>query len=192
MLLTPASCSLVSDDRPVGEDLGVEAVDVPLLVVVGHAVGADERLDRLGQVLLEDLLAEVGLVEDLVAQRVDHLALRVHDLVVLEDVLADLAVLLLDGGLRPLDRLGDHLRLERHVVGQGLAHHPVDGAGGEQAHEVVLERQVEAALARDRPGGRTGRGAGCRCGGTRGARCRARRGRRARGPCRPRPCVSSA
>ena len=36
----------------------------------------------------------------------------------------------------------------RHVVGEGLAHHPVHGAGGEQAHQLVLERQVEAALAR--------------------------------------------
>ena len=93
------------------------------------------------------LLAEVGVVEDLVAALVDDLALLVHHLVVLEDVLADLGVALLDGVLRPLDGLGDHLRLDRHVVGQGLAHHPVHGAGGEQAHELVLERQVEAALA---------------------------------------------
>ena len=95
----------------------------------------------------EDAVAQVALVEDLVAQGVDDLALGVEHLVVLEDVLADLAVLLLDGGLRPLDGLGDHPRLEGHVVGEGLAHHPVDGTGGEQAHEVVLERQVEPALA---------------------------------------------
>ena len=44
--------------------------------------------------------------------------------------------------------LRDHLRLERHVVGEGAVHHPVHGAGGEQPHEVVFERQVEAALAR--------------------------------------------
>ena len=78
---------------------------------------------------------------------VDDLALLVHHLVVLEDVLADLGVAGLDGVLRPLDGLGDHLRLDRHVVGKRLAHHPVHGAGGEQAHELVLEREVEAALA---------------------------------------------
>ena len=81
------------------------------------------------------------------AALVDHLALLVHHLVVLEDVLADLGVAGLDGVLGPLDGLGDHLRLDRHVVGQGLAHHPAHGAGGEQAHQLVLERQVEAALA---------------------------------------------
>jgi hypothetical protein len=94
------------------------------------------------------LVAQVGAVEDLVAALVDHLALLVHHLVVLEDVLADLGVALLDGVLGPLDGLGDHLGLDRHVVGQGLAHHPVHGAGGEEAHQVVLEGQVEAALAR--------------------------------------------
>ena len=106
-----------------------------------------DGVDRVGEVL-QRLVAQVGAVEDLVAALVDDLALLVHHLVVLEDVLADLGVALLDGVLRPLDGLGDHLRLDRHVVGQGLAHHPVHGAGGEQAHQLVLERQVEAALAR--------------------------------------------
>ena len=82
------------------------------------------------------------------APGVDHLALLVHDLVVLEDVLADLGVAGLDGVLGPLDGLGHHLGVDRHVVGQGPAHHPVHGAGGEQAHELVLERQEEPALAR--------------------------------------------
>ena len=49
-------------------------------------------------------VAEVLALEDLVARRVDDLALLVHDLVVLEDVLADLGVAGLDGVLRPLDR----------------------------------------------------------------------------------------
>ena len=53
----------------------------------------------------------------------------------------------LDRVLRTLDRLRDHLRLERHVVGERLAHHPVHRAGREEPHEVVFERQVEAALA---------------------------------------------
>ena len=88
-------------------------VEVPLLGEVGDAVRGDQRLDRLGQVLVDDLGAEVGLVEDLVAQLVDDLALLVEDLVVLEDVLADLGVALLDGLLGPLDGLGDHLGLER-------------------------------------------------------------------------------
>ena len=125
--------------------LGHQAVEVPLLAVVTHAVRLDQRVHGVGQDLVDDALAQVDLVEHLVAQGVDHLALLVHDLVVLEDVLAGLGVAL-DGGLRPLDGLGHHLRLEG-VVGQRLAHHPVDGARGEQAHQVVLEAEVEAALA---------------------------------------------
>ena len=66
---------------------------------------------------LDGLLVEVAALEDHVAALVDDLALLVHDLVVLEDVLADLGVAGLDGVLCPLDRLGDHARLDRHVVG---------------------------------------------------------------------------
>ena len=59
---------------------------------------------------------------------------------------------------------------------------------GEDAHEVVLEREVEAATSPGRPGDRRDRGAGCRCGATRGARCRRCGGRRPRGPRRPPSC----
>ena len=139
--------SAVDAAGPEGAHLGGEAVEVPLLAVVGHAVGGDDRLGGLGQ-LLHGPVAQVLALEDLVAQAVDDLALLVHDLVVLEDVLADLGVAGLDGVLRLLDGLGDHLRLERHVVGERLAHDVGHGAGGEEAHELVLEGQVEAALAR--------------------------------------------
>ena len=107
----------------------------------------EQRVDGLGEVLHRRRL-EVGALEDLVTARVDHLALLVHHLVVLEDVLADLGVARLDGGLGPLDGLGDHLRLDRLVVGQRLVHHVRQRAGGEQAHQLVVEAEVEAALAR--------------------------------------------
>ncbi len=44
------------------------------------------------------------------------------------------------------------------------------------------KRQEELRMARDRPGGRNGRAAGCRCGGFRGARCRSPSARRRRSP----------
>ena len=164
----------------------MELVEVPVLGELARgSTSIDEPVDGACDRVERLLVAEVVAVEDLLAAPVDHLALLVHHLVVLEDVLADLEVAVLDGALRALDRLGDHLRLERHVVGERAPHHPVHRAGREQPHEVVFEREVEAALARGRPGGRSGHGAGCRCGGSRGARCRARRDRRARGPGRP-------
>ena len=95
-----------------------------------------------------DSVAQVPAVEDLLAALVDDLALLVHHLVVLEDVLADLEVAVLHRALRALDGLRDHLRLERQVVRERLAHHPVHRAGREEPHELVLEREVEAALPR--------------------------------------------
>jgi len=101
-------------------------------------------LDRLRHEL-EGLLGEVGALEELPALLVDDLTLLVHDLVVLEDVLAQLVVLALDLALGPLDGLRDHLRLDGHVLGQVEAvHHRGDHPGGEEAHEVVVEREVEA------------------------------------------------
>ena len=49
--------------------------------------------------------------------------------------------------MRPLYGFGDHLGFDRHIVGHGSAHHPVHGACGEDAHELVFQREVEAAFA---------------------------------------------
>ena len=98
--------------------------------------------------MLHRIVGQVGAAEYLAPALVDHLALLVHHLVVFEDILADLGVALLHRVLGPLDGLGDHGRLDGRVLGQGLVHHPAHGPGGEQAHQVVLQRQVEPALAR--------------------------------------------
>ena len=94
------------------------------------------------------MLLEVVAVDDLQPALVDDLALLIHHLVVLERVLAHFGVAGLDRVLRPLNRLGHRLRLDRHVIGQCPAHHPAHGAGGEQTQQLVVEAQVEAALAR--------------------------------------------
>ena len=131
---------------PQAGQLGPQGGTVPLLGMLRRAVGADGAAHR-GVEVLQRLGPQVGAVEDLGPAPVDDLALLVHHLVVLEDVLAGLGVALLDGVLGPLDGLGDHAGLDGHVLGQGLVHHPVHGAGGEAAHQLVLQRQVEAALA---------------------------------------------
>ncbi len=96
---------------------------------------------------LVGLLGEVLALEDAAALGVDHLALLVHHLVVLEDVLADLEVLLLDLGLRALDRAGDHLGLDRHVVGQVQpGQQRFQRRAVEPPHQLVGERQVEPRL----------------------------------------------
>ena len=96
-----------------------------------------------------DLVVQVLAVEHPAALGVDDLALLVEHLVVLEDVLADLGVLALDLGLGALDLPGDHLRLDGHVLGDVEAlHDRLDRAGPEAPHQLVLQRQVEAGLAR--------------------------------------------
>ncbi len=116
----------------------------------GYSPGQYVAMSRSTALLdrLERLLPQILTVEDLLAAQVDDLALLVHHLVVLEHVLADLEVAIFDGALRALDGLRDHLRLERHVVGEGTVHHPAHRTGREQPHQIVFERQVEAALAR--------------------------------------------
>ena len=133
--------------RPVERELGGQAAEVPFVARRRRAMRLDQRVDRLGEVLHRGR-TQVFAVEDLIAALVDDLALLVHHLVVLEDVLADLRVLRLDGGLGPLDGLGDHLGLDRFVVGKRSAHHVAQRAGGEQAHQVVVEAEEEPALAR--------------------------------------------
>ena len=97
-------------------------------------------LDHLGEVG-EGLVAEIGAVEDLLAPPVDHLALLVHDLVVLEDVLADLGVAGLDGALRLLDGPGDHLGLNRGWWGGALCITRDVAPGGEQRRRLRAQRR---------------------------------------------------
>ena len=94
------------------------------------------------------VLGHVLALEHLPALFVDHHPLRVHHVVVLEDVLAGDEVLLLDFLLRTFDLLREDSGLHRLVVGKlEPLDDPVDPVAGEEADEVVLRRQVEARLA---------------------------------------------
>ena len=95
------------------------------------------------------LLVQVVAVQHPASLGVDDGALLVQHLVVLEHVLADLEVLLLDLRLRRTDRAGDHLRFDRHLVGNvQRVHDLLDRRAVEQPHQVVAEREVEARLPR--------------------------------------------
>ena len=124
------------------------------------------------------------------ALAVDDLALLVQHVVVLEDVLADLEVVLLDPLLGALDLPRQHLRARsarppaaRSDRGSCRSARRRTGARADP------RPRGRSASRPGRPGGRSGRAAGCRCGATRGARCRARRGRRASGT--PSPSLMS-
>ena len=107
-------------------------------------IGLDDLVDPVA-----DLLAQVVALEHVAALRVDDLALLVQHVVVLEDVLADVEVLLLDLLLGALDLLREHLGLDRLVVaGAEAVEDLVDAVAREEAHEVVLGGEEEARLAR--------------------------------------------
>src|SRR6266511_1439356 len=121
--------------------------EVPFLRVFGLQVRVDRVFDHLVDPALH-FLRPVLAFEDAAALRVDHLALRVHDVVVLKDVLAHDEVLLLDLLLRVLDLAREDRRLHRLVVGHLEALHDVlDPVAGEEAHEFVFAREIEARLA---------------------------------------------
>ena len=86
---------------------GVEAFDVPLLGVraIGH-VARDQRVDHVVTHLGDGLVDVLG-IHQVDALLEDDLALVIHHVVVLEDVLADVEVARLDAGLGALDGLGD-------------------------------------------------------------------------------------
>ena len=114
-------------------------------------VGSRNALEVLVDLLvdhLEDQVAAVDAVENPLAVAVDALPLLVHHLVVFEQVLADFEVALFDLLLGAFDAAGDHPAFDRlaflHAEPGEHVLHPL---AGEDPHQVVFERQVEAAAA---------------------------------------------
>ena len=79
---------------------------------------------------------------------VDHLALLVHDVVVFEQLFADFEVMRFDLLLRVGDGAGDHAVLDGDAFFHAEFQHQLrDPLGGEDAHQVVFQRQVESGRA---------------------------------------------
>ena len=129
-----------------GEDFFLQAVGVPGIGVrVLRDVLRHQLAEDAGNVILEDQFLLLDAMQQLPAQSVDGMALLVHHVVVFEDVFAGLEVLRLDRLLRDLDASRDQLRLDRdaffHPQPLQQVRHPLLG---EDAHQVVFEREVEA------------------------------------------------
>ena len=144
------SSSIGDADRVDRRERAEQRLEVPVLDVVVGGVLLDRALEHGGDLLAR--LREVRALEHLVAQLVDHAALLVHHVVVLERVLAGEVVLLLDLALRLLDLLGEQAGLDRLLVALDVdaaeaVEDPVDAVAREQADQVVLGGEEEAALA---------------------------------------------
>ena len=123
--------------------------EIPLLgIAIGRDRLADDRVDRLGAHVGDDVADRRG-VHDVRALLVDDLALVVHHVVIFDDLLADVVVARLDLLLRGLDRFGDPWADDRLAVGEVLVHQAREHRlRAEDAQQVVVEAQVEAAEAR--------------------------------------------
>ena len=131
------------------QQLGLQSIHIPLV-----------RMHRLGRVLFH-LCAEdvrnvvfenqfflIDAVEQLVTRAVDRLALLVHHVVILEQVLTRFEVLRFNCFLRGLDAAADHLRLDGDAFFHAQAlQQGRDPLLGEDAHQVVFERQIETGSA---------------------------------------------
>ena len=82
-------------------------------------------------------------------QRVDHLALLIHDVIVLEQPFPGLEVLQLDTALGVLDGARDEPASDDlALLGAALVHPGGNPVRPEEPHQVVLEGQEEDRLAR--------------------------------------------
>ena len=123
--------------------------DVPQLV---EALGRNEGVDDLVHDIRAQRIDPGGDVlggHQLVAQRIDLLALVVGDVVVLQKLLADVEVVRLHLALGVLDRLRHPAVLDGLAVFHAeLLHDAADAVRREPPHEIVLQGQVEAARSR--------------------------------------------
>jgi len=91
---------------------------------------------------------QVGPAQHLAALRINDLALLVDDVVIFQDVLADVEVVALDPLLDRLDHASQHPRLECLVLEASTVHPRLEPLAAKAAHQLILERDVETAGAR--------------------------------------------
>ena len=147
--IQPVQVEFLEIHPEVRMDVAVQARDVvrvrmrPLRTAALH-IAAHRVADKF-----KDAIALVLALEHFAPPRIDGLALLVHHVVVLEHVLAGFEMLGLDGLLRCFDALGDQAGFDRHVLLHAeLEHERLHAVPAENPHQVVLQGEVEARLAR--------------------------------------------
>ena len=126
--------------------------DFVYLLYVRMRLGGEALGNRAGDVFLyhpADARLQILAVEHLPALGVYDVALHVHDVVVLEDVLSGLEVAALDRALGLLYAVGEQLLVEgRVLVYLQRLHEAGDALAAEEAQQIVRQREEETALAR--------------------------------------------
>src|SRR5271170_5664905 len=127
------------------EERVVDRLPVPLrgidfIVAVRTRDFLDQRVAHVEHVGLERRAAE-----QLAPAMVHHLALLVHDVVVFEQMFADVEVMRLDFFLRIFYRARDPSMLDRHAVFHANSiHQALQAVGAKDAQQVVFERKEKS------------------------------------------------
>ena len=122
----------------------IEALDIPLLGMAFFIdILRDDPFDHFFDHLLHIFPERLSL-EDLFTLLVDHFSLAVHDVIVFEQVLADIEILSLDTLLGILDRLGNQPMFDRlSLLHTDPVHDRGDPFGAEYPEEIILEGKIE-------------------------------------------------
>ena len=124
----------------IARELGVKVIVTNDVHFVNRADGIVHDVINHG----EDGIPHGFSVQDLTSFLVDDLPLLVHDLVIIQQILTNTKVVALDLLLGVLNGIGQHLVGQFLVFGdlQGVEH--IDHTlGTEQAHQVILQRDIE-------------------------------------------------
>src|SRR5260370_6272910 len=96
---------------------------------------------------LQDALVHIGAFQHGAAISVDDFALPGDDIVIVDDVFADVEVIAFHLGLGLFDEARDHSALERHVFFHAYHLHDLgDAIGSEAAHQFIVQSQEETGL----------------------------------------------
>ncbi len=137
-----AQPEVVEADQPLLQLLPVPVLRRQLIADHHRHLTADDRANPL-----PDQLFGVLAPQHPAAPLVDNLTLAIHHFVVFEDALADLEVLRLHLALRALYGFGHHAVLDGDLLRDAQAlHETLHPLAGKPAHEIVLQRQIEAGF----------------------------------------------
>ena len=131
-------------DLPLHGERALQSGNVPLLF---NRLHRDKLAHQVGEAAFAqagDLRAEVLGVQDVIALLIDHLALVVGDIVVLEQLLAHIKIARLHLALGAFNAAGDDTRLNGLALGHFQAvHDGLDPIARKNAHQRIVQAQVK-------------------------------------------------
>ncbi len=134
-LLEPVRCELDIHEK-LGTKLVPESFDIAIIVVLLH-----KFVGNLFQ-QIEDIFLDTIFEKRFAPSCIDHFALLVHHVVILQQPLANAKVILLHLFLRPFHRAGNQRMLNDFAFLQSHPFHDTrNPVAAEQSHQVIFQRK---------------------------------------------------